>query len=76
MLKVKVLDFVKSSGPEGTRTPDLHSAIVALSQLSYRPDCGTFYRTRRRSVKRGGIAGQCLRCYTAPLPPAPGKEDP
>ena len=25
------------SGPEGTRTPDLYSAIVALSQLSYRP---------------------------------------
>ena len=25
------------SGPEGIRTPDLYSAIVALSQLSYRP---------------------------------------
>ena len=24
-------------GPEGIRTPDLYSAIVALSQLSYRP---------------------------------------
>ena len=24
-------------GPEETRTPDLYSAIVALSQLSYRP---------------------------------------
>lgn len=26
-------------GPEETRTPDLYSAIVALSQLSYRPFC-------------------------------------
>ena len=26
-----------SSGPEGIRTLDLYSAIVALSQLSYRP---------------------------------------
>ena len=25
-------------GPEGIRTPDLYSAIVALSQLSYRPE--------------------------------------
>jgi hypothetical protein len=24
-------------GPEETRTPDFYSAIVALSQLSYRP---------------------------------------
>ncbi len=24
-------------GPEGARTPDLHTASVALSQLSYRP---------------------------------------
>ena len=28
------------SGPEETRTPDLYSAIVALSQLSYRPQGG------------------------------------
>jgi hypothetical protein len=27
-----------TGGPEGTRTPDLYSAIVALSQLSYRPE--------------------------------------
>ena len=27
-----------SSGPEGTRTPYLYSAIVALSQLSYSPE--------------------------------------
>ncbi len=26
-----------SGGPEGDRTHDLHNAIVALSQLSYRP---------------------------------------
>ncbi len=30
-------DYVQSGGPEGIRTPDLYSAIVALSQLSYRP---------------------------------------
>ena len=57
MPRVTVPDFVKSGGPEGTRTPGLHSAIVALSQLSYRPDCGAFYRRRRRSVKPGGIGG-------------------
>jgi hypothetical protein len=28
---------IASGGPEETRTPDLYSAIVALSQLSYRP---------------------------------------
>lgn len=27
----------KNGGPEGDRTHDLHNAIVALSQLSYRP---------------------------------------
>ena len=30
-------DCTASGGPEETRTPDLYSAIVALSQLSYRP---------------------------------------
>jgi hypothetical protein len=29
--------YVFSGGPEEIRTPDLYSAIVALSQLSYRP---------------------------------------
>ena len=29
---------VQEGGPEGIRTPDLYSAIVALSQLSYRPE--------------------------------------
>ena len=33
----KFLDFVKSGGAEGTRTPDLNTASVALSQLSYSP---------------------------------------
>ena len=35
-LKVQ-LSAVSPSGPEEARTPDLYSAIVALSQLSYRP---------------------------------------
>ena len=33
----KCSDCAASGGPEETRTPDLYSAIVALSQLSYRP---------------------------------------
>ena len=32
-----------SGGPEGIRTPDLYSAIVALSQLSYRPVTGRLH---------------------------------
>ena len=36
-LKLKVLDFVKSGGDRGTRTPDLRVANAALSQLSYIP---------------------------------------
>ena len=29
--------FAIGGGPGGTRTPDFHTASVALSQLSYRP---------------------------------------
>ena len=36
-LKVKVLDFVKSGGAEGIRTPDPLLAKQVLSQLSYSP---------------------------------------
>ena len=38
----QLMKFQKSSGAEGDRTPDLCSAIAALSQLSYSPA-----RTRR-----------------------------
>src|SRR5690348_16111527 len=39
---------VKSkSRPEETRTPDFYSAIVALSQLSYRPKHRTIITKRR-----------------------------
>ena len=31
-------DEATLNGPEGDRTPGLHNAIVALSQLSYRPN--------------------------------------
>ena len=34
---MKVLDFVKSGGAEGTRTPYLLNAIEALSLMSYSP---------------------------------------
>ena len=33
-----------SSGAEGDRTPDLHAASVALSQLSYGPETPSEYR--------------------------------
>lgn len=36
-LSAKVLDFVQLGGAEGTRTADLNTAGVALSQLSYNP---------------------------------------
>ena len=34
---IKVLDFDRGGGAEGSRTPDLLNAIEALSQLSYGP---------------------------------------
>ena len=45
-------DLVLSSGPEGTRTPDFHNAIVALSQLSYRPQRCAMLTTGARAVNR------------------------
>ena len=36
-LNGRVMNSVRHGGPEGTRTPDFHTASVALSQLSYRP---------------------------------------
>jgi hypothetical protein len=33
-------------GPKETRTLDLYSAIVALSQLSYRPQVVAFYSSQ------------------------------
>ncbi len=35
-----LLDDLPAGGAEGIRTPDLYSAIVALSQLSYSPVLG------------------------------------
>ena len=37
-----LLHFVKLSGDEGIRTPDLRRAKAALSQLSYIPDVAGF----------------------------------
>ena len=45
-LGAPVLSTVKSGGPEGARTPDLHTASVALSQLSYRPATDSLARPR------------------------------
>ena len=42
-----------SSGPEGTRTPDFHNAIVALSQLSYRPLRRGILALTAQAVNRG-----------------------
>ena len=51
---MKVLDFIKSGGAEGSRTPDLLRAKEALSQLSYSPTADT-------SIKRNGGFGETLR---------------
>jgi hypothetical protein len=40
-----------SGGDEGARTPDLDSAIVALSQLSYVPMGETQYSTARATTQ-------------------------
>jgi hypothetical protein len=37
----KLAQRAKAGGAEGIRTPDLRSAIAALSQLSYGPAAGT-----------------------------------
>ena len=42
---------ISSGGPEGIRTPDLYSAIVALSQLSYRPEDSRIVAVCTTSVK-------------------------
>ena len=44
----QLINFRKSSGAEGDRTPDLCSAIAALSQLSYSPA-----RTRQTVLEPG-----------------------
>ena len=35
----KTSDLLEIGGAEGDRTPDLYTASVALSQLSYGPEC-------------------------------------
>ena len=42
-------------GPEGTRTPDFHNAIVALSQLSYRPQRDDMLAPKFAPVNRGSV---------------------
>ena len=39
-LNGSVLSTVQNGGAEGTRTPDLNTASVALSRLSYSPTVG------------------------------------
>jgi hypothetical protein len=43
---------MEQGGDEGARTPDLDSAIVALSQLSYIPWAGTIIPYQQRIVNR------------------------
>src|SRR4051812_3221076 len=62
------LSFQKSSGAEGDRTPDLCSAIAALSQLSYSPatnatDCP---RTSRADPSHR-IKAKAPRVWAGPL---------
>ncbi|GEM_PF-5843134 len=45
------LGYANSGGPEGIRTLDLYSAIVALSQLSYRPGARVILAGRQGIVK-------------------------
>ncbi len=46
-----MLPLSPESGAEGTRTPDLYSAIVALSQLSYSPKLETILQKLGAFVK-------------------------
>ncbi len=48
----KVMVSMKHGGDEGARTPDLDSAIVALSQLSYIPWAQTIISYQQRLVNR------------------------
>ncbi len=50
-----LLASVDSGGGGGTRTPDLYSAIVALSQLSYAPQKDKIeYTDRGRIASKSG----------------------
>ena len=40
-------------GPDGIRTHDLCVANAALSQLSYKPDCESYYNTTARLCQQG-----------------------
>ena len=53
-LSAKVLDFVQLGGAEGTRTADLNTAGVALSQLSYSPVAAGGSDSGRRSAGASG----------------------
>lgn len=55
--------FVPSGGDGGTRTPDLYSAIVALSQLSYVP--------LQRTEYTGTVGPWSMRFFLAALEPDP-----
>lgn len=44
----KTSDLLEIGGAEGDRTPDLYTASVALSQLSYGPEC------RHHLLRNGG----------------------
>ena len=50
----------KIYGPEGIRTLDLYSAIVALSQLSYRPGQRRIVSSRVGPVKASGPISEAL----------------
>src|SRR5438874_10828057 len=60
----------KFSGAEGSRTPDLYSASVALSQLSYGPTGGKSEQSRAYSPT--APAGQPVSRARSQGEPAPG----
>ena len=47
MVRVSLAGTLGSGGDEGDRTPDLDSAIVALSQLSYVPELALSYHSEK-----------------------------
>ena len=49
-LSERVMNTIRVSGAEGSRTPDLRIANAALSQLSYSPKLGTFNCSARTAM--------------------------
>ena len=55
--------YIHNGGDEGDRTPDLLTASQALSQLSYAPVTGSYYRGSWR-----GVQGVLLKLFLTGFP--------